>query len=423
MDTGLDASVIRSLLERQTKRIRRDLGLRSSPFSFEEDAVSASGVAGIVQIAPNVEVEIVPKCFASNNPYWREDFLFMATVTKAGRIFRRQRVSATPRANSGDLLSLLAEIFLNEMEQLIRVPIRQYRQFSWTDLEIDGELEYSEFWDPHPDGFTQTGSRLSSENLFMSTIFDAAAYLGASSEDRGVGLRLQRLCSNFRRPITGRGNSRVPGRHARWQELYDLALDVLAGHGTQLKPAGLLRAPGFLLNTERCWEDILGLALMAQSNLLRAEITPRRLLGKRITPHKIEDIYATPDITVDSPSLPAQIVVDAKYKGSGPGKPMTMDRPDVYEALGFMQAANCSVAILVYPDSNSDSASETGSATEFERIEIDQRQVVGVAVDTRGIGRVRGLFKFGQRFGANLLDIAAKDSTSVRTSVGWNEEP
>ena len=390
--------------------MRRDLSLRAAPFTFEEAAVATSGVAGIVQLGPNAELEVVPKCFAPGNPAWRDDFLFMATVTRLARIFRRERVSATRRENHSDLLSLLADIFLDELERWVRVPIREYGRFAWTSPDIDGDLAYPELWEPRPEGLPQMGSRLSTDNAFMGTISEAAEYLGKASTDRGVRQRLQRVASPFRASVNRRRPTRVPGRYAHWQELYDLARDVLAGHGMQLESTGRRRAPGFVLNTERCWEDVLALALMTRRDSLGTKVKPRLTLGERFrgdSPRSPEAVSATPDILLDPPSL-RRIVVDAKYKGSAQLPITAIDRADVYEALGFMQAAACDIAILVHPDSEADSA-ETGAVTRFDEVVIDHRRVIGVTLNMRGIGRVQGLLDFGHRFGEGLLEFAMSE--------------
>ena len=158
--TSIDAGRLQQLIESRSNRLRVDLSLKADPFQFSGAAVATRGVAGILQITPNTEIEIVPKCFAPEHTDWREDFLLMAAIMKYGRLFRRERISASHRDSHDDLLSLLAEIFVVELERLMRVPMREYSRHKWTDLSIDGELDYAELWDMGPDGFLQTGSRL-----------------------------------------------------------------------------------------------------------------------------------------------------------------------------------------------------------------------------------------------------------------------
>ena len=416
--TGVEVGRVRHLIEERSARVRTEFSLRADPFAFEGSAVATRGVAGILRLAPDFELEIVPKCFAPDNPDWRDDFLTMATVTRLGRIFRKERVSASRRTRHADLLSLLAAIFLDEFERLIRVPIRDYRPISWTDLDIDGELDYGEIWEPRSGGFPQTGSRLSADNSFMGAISEAAAYLGTVSIDRGVGQRLQRLASLFRNPARGRARARVPGRHARWQDLYSLAHDVLAGHGMELAPEGALRAPGFLLNTERCWEDLIALALVTRGGQLRAQVKPRLTLGTRYLGNGAVEgrrVSATPDVVLNPPLPAGAIVIDAKYKGSSLNPTKTIDRDDLFEALGFLTAAGSNVAILIYPGGDRlVGSTETGAVTIFDEVVIGSRRVIGATVSTRGIGRADGLAAFGRMLGQSLLDIASRDVPALR---------
>ena len=407
--TEVDADRLRRLFAARSSRLRSDLGLPEDPFVFDGSTITTRGVAGILQLGPNLEVEIVPKCYLPDTPYWRDDFLFMATVMKYGRLFRRERIAANRQKSSDDLRSIVAEIFLYELDELIRMPIREYRRRSWTDHEIDGELDYAEVWDNYPDGFAQTGSRLSIDNPFMATIGAAARHLTTAATDGGIRQRLERRAIQLGDVEYPQVRTYVPGRHARWQDLYDLALDILTGHDSLLLSDGMLRAPGFLLNTQRSWEEILGLALMTRAGLLGTKIKPKLVLGQRTRAinSAASKALAEPDILLNPPSLSSTVVVDAKYKGRVM-EPLTLiSRADLYESLGFMIAADSRLAILVYPDSAVDAAVDTGEIAIFDEVVIEERRVIGVSVSTRGIGRGRGFTEFANRFGQGLLELAA----------------
>ena len=405
--TGLRPDRMWPLLEQLSQRMRRELRLRDEPFTLDNAAVATSGVAGVIRLAPQCELEIVPKCFTPDRAEWREDFLAIATITRLGRVARRERVSASRRSPHGDLLSLLAAIFLDEFERLMRVPIREYHRFTWVDTNIDGELDYGMLWEPRAEGFPQAGSRLTTENLFMHTISEAAVYLGHASLDRGVGERLRRLAIVSRTSKRRRVRARVPGRYSRWQDLYDLSRDVLAGHGLNLAAESSLRAPGFLVNTERCWEDLIALALASRGGQLAVEVKPRLTLGVRYRESGTENVSATPDMLVSPPGLPGRVVVDAKYKGNALGPMESIVRSDLYEVLGFMEAASSQLAILVHPGGPwSTAGTGTGAVTPFDRVVVGSRRVIGVSVNTQGIGRKDGLARFGRQLSQDLVDIA-----------------
>ena len=408
---GLPVATLRSLFLQSSGRLRRELRLREEPFTFLEDAVSATGIAGIIRLGPRIEVEVIPKCFHAGNSEWRNDFMVMAAVTRMGRILLREQVSARFRNEHRDVLSLLAAVFLEELERLSRVPIREYVRSSWVDSNLDGELDFEEFWQTHSDGFVQGGVRLSVDNQFMAVISDTASFLGAASSDRGVGLRLGRLAAAFQSVVRGRIPKRVPGRYVRWQQLYDLAVAVRNGLGMQLSPDGALKAPGFVLNTERGWEDLLAVSLATQGEDLRTRVKPASKLGTRLP--GMRDVLTYPDLVLNPPSVEGPIVVDAKYKGTRDRPIKQISSDDLYEALAFLEAQQCHVAVLVYPGSGSSEQFDTGMLIPFDEVTVGSRQVIGANVSTNGVGQTRGLERFGHRLGQCILEISRRDTVLV----------
>ena len=403
---GLPAGSIQPLFAQSSGRLRHELRLRDEPFTVSGGFVSASGIAGVIRLASGVEVEIVPKCFSPDSPDWHDDFLIMAAITKLGRIFRREQVSASLHSGHTDVLTLLAAVFLDDFEMLSRVPIREYRRASWVDPNLDGELDYAEVWSPRPEGFLQTSPTLSADNQFMGVISESALYLGEASADRGIGRRLRRLAVAFpSRRSGGRTQERVPERYARWQNLYDLAVAVREGLGMQIRPNGEMRAPGFVLNTERGWEDLLTLALTSQGSRLGAKVKPPSRLGSRYPSSR--DVLTYPDVVLNPPSFEEPIIIDAKYKGTATRRVDGIAAADLYEALAFLEAQRSSVAILLYPGGNPPSSEiEPGTLLPFEEISVGSHRVIGGTVSTGGIGRARGLVGFGLRLGQRLLAVA-----------------
>ena len=412
---GLPIDTLRRMFLESSGRLRRELHLREEPFTFIGDMVSSSGISGVIRLGPRVEIEIIPKCFDPRNANWRNDFMVMAAVTKLGRILRREQVSARFRTEHRDVLSLLAALFLEEFERLSRVPIREYVRSSWIDSNIDGELDYGEFWQSYPDGFVQDGVRLSVENQFMGVIGEAAHYLGTASADRGIGQRLCRLATAFHSVVKGRIAKRVPGRYVRWQQLYDMAVAIRTGLGMQLSPDGALRAPGFVLNTERGWEDLLTLSLKTQGSSLRAREKPKSILGVRYPSG--DDVVTRPDLVLNPPSVELPIVVDAKYKGTAVRPLKQIASEDLYESLAFLEAQQCDVAVLVYPGSSLAEQIDIGMLMPFDEVTVGSRRVIGARVSTNGVGRARGLAVFGRRLGESLLEVARHPTVAAERTL------
>ena len=92
-----------------------------------------------------------------------------------------------------------------------------------------------------------------------------------------------------------------------------------------MRPSGALLAPGFALNTERGWEDLLALALTAQGSDLRARVKPPSRLGVRHP--RGRDAICYPDVVLNPPFFGESIVVDAKNKGNRHKAPLKRSPP------------------------------------------------------------------------------------------------
>lgn len=402
---GVPVQLLGSLFIETSERLRRELRLRDVPFTLADEAVSTNGIAGIIRLAAGVEVEIVPKCFHQDNPSWQDDFLLMAVITRLGRLFLRERVSASLSVEHRDVLTLLAAVFLEDLERLSRVPIREYRQSSWVSPTLDGELDYSEVWTGRPDGFLQSGPLLSVDNQYMGVIGATASYLADASSDPDISRRLRRRAAAFPQLVRGRIKDRVPGRYARWQHLYDLAIAVRGGLGMQLGFQTELLAPGFVLNTEKGWEDLLALSLTSQGSVLRARVKPAGKLGTRNPGTR--DVVTYPDFVLNPPSLGEPIVVDAKYKSDRGRAVERISTDDLYEMLAFLIAQQSRIAILLYPSGGLPlGETNPGTLLIFDDIAIGPRRVVGATLSTSGIGTRYGYFEFGRKLAEGLINIA-----------------
>jgi 5-methylcytosine-specific restriction endonuclease McrBC regulatory subunit McrC len=189
---------------------------------------------------------------------------------------------------------------------------------------------------------------------------------------------------------------RVPSRSARWQTVYELAIMVLEGFGVVFDPRKLFRAPGFLMDTWRVWQDLvaLGLRLGIPSGHLRLQ--HRSQLGVVVTGGgQQRAVSVRPDAVITL--APGQdVVVDAKYKGRVGESRAGISEGDLYESLAFARATNLSRVLLVYPRvaDGPNLATAVGSTTEFERINVGSVSVIGVETEVRGLARSGGLRNF-----------------------------
>jgi len=401
---GTSPDELRRLLRDRGDRVRQEFRLGENPFSIDHAGVQTRGVAGVLRIATGMELEIAPKCLDVTDSSWREDFLVLAVLTRLGRVLGRERVAASLREQNRDVVTLLAAAFLDEYERLSPIPIREYKRSAWIEPSLDGEIDYAEVWEPRAEGFAQVGPRFTNVNSYMSTIAEAAVTLASATADRGIGERLRRPFRALPTPMFASHQRKVPGRYARWQYLYDLALAVLDGFGLQLRPDGLLRGPGFAVNTERGWEDLISFAMMAQGTTLRAKLKPRSTLGTRR--QGTQPVYTYPDIVLRPASSNLPIVVDAKYKGTAVAPIRQVGSADLYEAIAFLESLDARTALLIYPGTRGgDSASACGALSVFDEVVTGKRTVIGATVDIHGLGARDGLMHFANRLTKDLLEI------------------
>ena len=173
----------------------------------------------------------------------------------------------------------------------------------------------------------------------------------------------------------------------------------------QLGPRTELLAPGFILNTEKGWEDLLALSLTSQGSILRARVKPASKLGTRDPGTR--DVLTYPDFVLNPPSFGEPIVVDAKYKSVEGRAVERISAEDLYEMLAFLTAQESRIAILLYPGGALPAEeADPGTLLTFDEITIGTRRIVGATLSTSGIGRRYGYVEFGQRLTEGLLNIA-----------------
>lgn len=414
--TGLSRAQVLQLLEGAGRRIREALRLSASQFDFAAGGLRVCDVAGLIRIGPFLELEVAPKFLGADAERWREDFFFAATISKYGRLLPHERLAAGPGAR-GDLATLVARAMIGMFWDNQRRPLRTYRRERWKDFVIDGDVEPESIVVPDTDGYEQELFKFDRRNNFNATIHAAIAVLQPEVRDPVARRQLARIREllapqSTPRPLGSRG---VPSRSRRWQPLVDLASEVLRGFGVHFV-ADRAHAPGYVLDTWRVWEDLLTLALRigikehAVLSQQPAALGMRTLIGAG----KSEKIWVVPDVAIGSPA--AHLVVDAKYKGRIVGSRLRVAEADLYEAMAFARAKNVSRVLLAYPHVPGDEVPELGELRIFERLKVDELEVIGADVDMRGISQSGGLRRFAVRLCAGVLALSPGASALVPPS-------
>jgi hypothetical protein len=393
-ETDRSRQEIVARLSDASQRLRKLQGLSGEPILLDGDQVEVARVAGLIRVGPGLELEVAPKFLGAENPGWREDFFRIANLARRGWILPHEDIGAG-RGRSNDLASLVGRVMITLFKQEERRPIRVYRGKRWDAFEIDGDLDEESVFLPGEAGFRQEKTVLERGNRYNEIVAEAARLLVSDVEDQDVRGQLRRMHTHLspqRRPRSiAAAPARVPSRHQRWQQLYDISRAVVAGFGIDFASEEAA-APGFVVKTWSAWEDLLHLALRTGLRGASVEAQQRHRLGRR----NGEDFGVTPDGTVSGPDT--GFLWDAKYKAEWERGRRRISATDVYEANAFLEAAEVARIALLYPRLASEPSVACGSTDRFETVELSAGLIHGISVEARGISATGGF----QRFATNL---------------------
>ena len=400
---GIDRTKANNLLIEAGKRAASSLGLNYNPISVDTKGARAIDFAGLIRLAPSLELEVAPKFLGLDDvdAIWREDFFFLSTLSRHGRLLASERLSAsggTPR----DLSTLVARSITSMYEARKRRPLRSYRRVKEADFFIDGDLDPVDLIFPSPDGFEQELIRFDRENGWNADIVAAAKVLLPEVSDPSVVSSLVRLIEDL--PPQNDPSKRrkpIPERHRAWRPLHELSVDVLGGLGLNFKQ-GQAHAPGYLVATWHVWEDLLTVA--SRLGFGQAVVTPQKgfPLGSKtkMSTGAVSTLSVFPDCVIGADGIRPRILLDAKYKGHVEKGQIRISEADVYEALAFSKAASCNKVVLAYPSIASNQIQPVGTCNVFERIQVDTVHIVGIQIESRLISKAGALRVFAK----NMVD-------------------
>lgn len=397
-----------SLLINAGNRVASSLRLRNNPISINSKGTRASGFAGLIRLAPSLELEISPKFlgFDDSNATWREDFFFLSTLSRHGHIIASEHFSAssgTPR----DLSTLVARSVTSMYNARKRRPLRGYRRVREADFFIDGDPDPVDLMFPSPEGFEQELIRFDRINGWNATIMAAAKELLPEVRDPSAVSSLVSLIEDLSPQSTSSiRHKSIPARHRAWDPLYKLAIDVLGGLGISYKH-GRAHAPGYLVSTWRVWEDLITVA--TRLGFGNDAVIPQGgyKLGTKtkISTGKVSDISVRPDCVIEPNGTRSRIILDAKYKGHVEKGILRISESDMYEALAFAKATDCNFVVLAYPEKPGDIQQPVGTCRVFEKAIVGAVQIVGIQIESRHISKAAGLRTFSDNLAAGILSV------------------
>jgi 5-methylcytosine-specific restriction enzyme subunit McrC len=396
---GVERDAAAQLLGRCSERLRLTLSMADSPLTIVGDEVRAAGVAGLVEVSPGFDLEVSPKFLGTEVAGWREDFFVFAVLSRYGAILERDVVSGG-FGSPNDLATLISRTALRLYDHNRRYPIRSYRNRRWRAFEADGELDEEDLVVPASDGFLQSASALTRENVHTTVMGRAFDTLAREVRDPGTRERVRRVGKSFpRQRSLGRVPPSVPARHRRWQQLFDLSRFVLRGARLDYSQTNV-PALGYAIKTADAWQDFVSLALESSLGSAQVRRTTPYTLGARAT----QEVTTTPDLTVLFGTATA--LVDAKYKGRAWAPAQHVAAADLYEAFAFSRASSIDHVILVYPRPFQATQLATVSVTAFDEVLVETSIITAVDVECRGLSKPRGFGTFANTLVAGLAAIA-----------------
>lgn len=402
---GVDRAKAQSLLTDAGNRAASSLGLNYNIIHVDAKGARAIDFAGLIRLAPSLELEVAPKFLGLDDAdaAWREDFFFLSTLSRHGRLLASERLSAsggTPR----DLSTLVARSITSMYEARKCRPLRGYRRVREESFFIDGDPDPADLIFPSPDGFEQELIRFDRRNAWNADIVAAAKELLPEVSDPSAVSSLVRLIEDLS-PQSASTNRRkpIPARHRAWKPLHDLSIDVIGGLGLNYKQ-GQAHAPGYLVVTWRIWEDLVTVA--ARLGFGRSAVVPQKgfSLGTKtkISTATESKLSVYPDCVIEADGARPRMLLDAKYKGHVERGQPRISEADIYEALAFSRATGCNLVVLVYPAQAGGPLQPVGACTIFEKVLVDIVQIVGIQIESRLISKAGALRAFASNLAAGV---------------------
>lgn len=410
--TGVAPARITEWLQTAGDRVALSLGFTNTPLRVASQRVQAIDFAGLLRVAPEIELEIAPKFLGNSAAGWREDFFFLAMLSRHGRLLSGDRLRAVSSANS-DLATLVARALIQMYWDNHRRPIRTYGRRVEDLFAIEGDVEPEDLRLPGENGFSQTLIRYDRTNSYNAAIYAACADLHREVQQADVRANLERIMQSLGAQAALRNlrPKRLPSRSSAWQTTYELALDVLRGFGLTYD-GGQALAPGFVLSTWQVWEDLVTISLRAHLGSQAVVAQKRINLGHRQRMAEgawtsQRPLVVTPDIWIEGSAAGfGALLVDAKYKGRWYMGQQRVAEADIYEAMAFARAADANRIVLVYPKTASAAQLPVGTTTVFECVHVDGLTIWGVEAEVRGIAGKSGLKAFATGLVESLGSIA-----------------
>lgn len=387
------------------KRICKKLGLQKNPLVISDGRLRVCGIAGMVRLTKNIEVEVVPKFLShTKNTSWKETLYLLSVLSKHGGILTNERILSST-SYIASLYDIAGRILAQEFQKNRRKPIRKYRKENFRDFSIDGDIDFASVLERNDDGIRQSLIRFDIYNEYNAVISKAMKTVIPYTSDNQARNILQTAIGMFGKQAEPmREKMHVPVRNKEWEEAYALSYDIINGLANSFD-SGKILAPGFVVSTWQLWEWLIttGLSLANAPGTVKPQILVK--WGNKKVGSQSYSVNVYPDVEIlDVNSRQVLYLVDAKYKVLANQATGEAGRDDIYEAFAFCSATNTDTLFLAYPG-DSGFANPAGNVTQQSVYEIGRKKIFVVTVDFGSISSRGGLFAFGHNLSLGLNNI------------------
>lgn len=392
-------------IHKANRRISANLKIKRDTLQIYDGRLRALGIAGVIQLTRNVELEIIPKFLGNKvGADWKATLYLLSTLSKHGSILTAEKITAsTSYLNS--LYEIAGRILAQEYLKCRRKPLRQYRKERFWDYAIDGEMELSMLFERHPDGIEQSRIRFDCLNAYNATIREAMKVVQPFTTDSQIKNILSIAVSELgHQGFPSKQRLPIPARNKEWQPAYDLSFDIVKGLGASYD-AGRFIAPGFVVDTWQLWEWLVTTGMRIGNT--KHTILPQNsvLWGYRDTHSEKYSVNVFPDIEVvtkDSQLTPLYLL-DAKYKLVKNAKTGEIERDDLYEGFAFCSATDTNKIVLVYPAD--DPAYIPGHVKKCSTYYVKNVMIHVVQVAFGAITEKGGIYAFSANLSSGIEEI------------------
>lgn len=392
------------LIYRANRIVQRALRLKRNALIISDGKLRALGIAGVMRLSKNIELEIIPKMLdEQEESSWKESLFLLAALSKYGNIVTAEHIHSSA-AYKDSLYDIAARILAREYSSHHRKLIRQYHRERFYEYAIDGEIDFDLVYEKNPDGIPQQKVSFDKINSYNATVQAAMKIVLPFVKEASVRQVLSRAIQEFgHQGDVDKHRLKVPARNKEWSEVYNLSYDIISGMGSSLEE-GVIMSPSFIVDTWRIWEWLITIAFRIGLNT-NFQIVSQATIpwGTKKVGDKGSKVNVYPDIAIynrGETTIPA-FLIDAKYKIIS-DQEADVDREDLYEAFVYCNATGAKKLFLAYPMTISSNA-VPGSIVKLSKYEIADISIYAIKVAFGSVAKQGDITRFCRKLSTEVM--------------------